>query len=277
MEFIEQEKYKDKFGIYAIKNKINNKVYVGQTGQKFLRRFWHHQWKLKDNTHDNNYLQNAWNKYGDENFEFIVLQELVDKSLLDDYEIKYIDKYKNENKSYNMLLGGGGRRGYSMTEHTKKLVGEKNRIHMLGTKHSEETKLKMSKARAGKHVDKKTDILDEKIVFKIKSMLIQGNKASNVSKELSVDYKLINNLIANNTWKTVHVDGWEDYLLNRKTYTRLTKEDHKEIYRLYIEECYDKNQLAEMYDRTDTMISKIIRKYSNQSYDNPVPSLNEVS
>lgn len=277
MEFIEQDKYRNKFGIYAIRNKINEKVYVGQTSERFLRRFWHHQWKLKDGTHDNMYLQNSWNKYGDANFEFLVLEELTDKSLLDEYEIKYIALYKIQNKSYNMLLGGSGRRGLKISEHAKAIIGEKNRLNMLGKKHSEETKQKMSKIRKGRHIDRKTDILNEKLVFKIKSMLIEGNKATNIAKELSIDYKLINNLISNNTWKHVQVDGWDNYIATRKTYKRLTIADHKEIYRLYKEEEYSKSQLSEMYNRTDTMISKIIREYSNQSYDYPVPSLSKTS
>ena len=78
MEFINKEKYKDNYGIYGIINKINGKVYVGQTGERFLRRYWHHQWKLRDNSHDNIYLQNAWNKYGGDNFEYVVLEVAED-------------------------------------------------------------------------------------------------------------------------------------------------------------------------------------------------------
>ncbi len=274
MEFINQEKHKNNFGIYGIVNKVNSKVYVGQTSERFLRRYWHHQWKLRNGSHDNNYLQRAWNKYGEDNFCFIVIENVSDVSLLDELEIKYIDKYKKENKSYNMLLGGGGRRGFPISENAKKIIGEKNRQHMLGTKHLEETKRIMSQIRSGKHVDRKTDILNKDIVRKIKLMLIEGQKASKISKDLNIDYKLINNLIANNTWSTVIVDGWDDYRKNRKTYKRLTKKDHKEIYRLHFDEGYNELQLAEMYDRTIDMIKIILKDDSNKLYDNPVPSLN---
>lgn len=273
MEFINQEKYKDNYGIYGIVNKTNGKVYVGQTGERFLRRYWHHQWKLRDNSHDNTYLQNAWNKYGEDNFEYVVLEVVEDSSLLDELEIKYIDYYKKSDLSYNMLLGGGGRRGFKMSENTKKLIAEKNRQHMLGTKHSEETKKKMSKTRTGKRINRNTDILNENIVRSIKLLLISGKSASEVSKELKVDYKLINNLISNNTWRTVVVDGWDEYRNNRKTYKRLSKNDHKEIYRLHFEEGYTEIQLSEMYNRTVDMIKLILKDDSNKLYDNPVPAI----
>lgn len=272
MNFINQEKYKDNYGIYGIINKINGKVYVGQTGERFLRRYWHHQWKLRDNSHDNMYLQNAWNKYGEDNFDYVVLEVVEDSSLLDELEIKYIDYYKKKNLSYNMLLGGGGRRGFKMSENAKRIIAEKNRQHMLGTKHSEATKKKMSETRSGRHINRSTDILNQDIVRNIKLLLISGKSASEVSKELGIEYRLINNLIANNTWKTVFVDGWDEYRSNRKTYKRLTKKDHKEIYRLHFEEGYTEAQLSEMYNRTIYMIKLILKDDSNKLYDNPVPS-----
>lgn len=125
MIFINQEKYKNNFGIYGIVNKVNSKIYVGQTRENFQRRYWHHRWKLNDGSHDNLHLQNAWNKYGEENFEFVVLEKIDDIGLLDELEISYINYYKQQNQSYNILLGGGGRRGVPMSEHAKKLIGEK--------------------------------------------------------------------------------------------------------------------------------------------------------
>lgn len=147
---------------------------------------------------------------------------------------------------------------------------------MLGTKHSEKTKKKMSEKRTGMVIKKKTDVLDEDIVRKIKELLISGKSASQVAKELSVNYKNINNLIANNTWKSVIVNGWDEFRANRKTYKRLTRKDHVKIYNLYHNKEYTDYQLANMYNRSIDRIRQIIKDdNNNKSYDNPVPSLNE--
>ena len=56
-------------GIYKIENLVNGKVYIGKTVD-FKERKKEHKLDLRLNRHYNNYLQNAWNKYGRENFKF---------------------------------------------------------------------------------------------------------------------------------------------------------------------------------------------------------------
>lgn len=273
MQFINENIYKDKIGIYGIKNLINNKIYVGQTGESFQRRYWHHRWKLQNNQHDNQYLQNAWNKYGEDNFCYMILETVDDLELLNSLEMKYISIYKKQQLAYNMSDGGDGKRGCPMSDKAKRIVGEKNRQNMLGKKHSEETKEKMSKIRKGKYVYRSSDILNEEVAFHIKQMLVNGYTASEISKELDVGYKLINNIISNNTWSTVYVEGWDEFRNNRKTYSRLTKEDHLKIYKLHIDDGLSKYELADMYGKTVKMIERIFRE-QRKLYDNPVPSLN---
>lgn len=264
MEFCREEEFKEKSGIYCIINHLTGDTYVGQTSQRFVKRFWHHQWKLRNGTHDNQHLQNAWNLYGKYYFSFIPIMVVDDDTKLDELEIKYIDIYKQMSHCYNIIDGGKGHRGVPISEEQKRQIAIKNRINMTGKRHSDETKRKMSKVRKGKvNLNSKGILLTPEVAFEIKSRLVNGESATDIAVDIDVDYKIINNIIANNTWSSVEVDGWDDYLRNRKTYTRLTKQDHKEIYRLYSEDGYTKYQLAEKYNKGVKMIEKILRDGKN--------------
>lgn len=90
--------------IYKIENTVNNKVYIGQT-KDVNQRFMQHRTGLKNNKHENPYLQSAWNKYGESNFSFEVIDEGENYNQLEKY---YIEKYKSSdnNYGYNILPGG---------------------------------------------------------------------------------------------------------------------------------------------------------------------------
>lgn len=90
--------------IYKITNKVNNKVYIGQTRYTLEFRWRQHQHK-KDNT----YFHNAIHKYGIENFNLEILEE-CDIELLNSREIYYIAKYDSFKNGYNLTIGGDGNR-----------------------------------------------------------------------------------------------------------------------------------------------------------------------
>lgn len=91
-------------GIYCITNLVNGKVYIGQS-VNIEKRWVHHKTTLRHNMHINKHLQSAWNKYGEQNFEFIILHECIYEDL-DRYEIYYIEKYNSIENGYNLLRGG---------------------------------------------------------------------------------------------------------------------------------------------------------------------------
>lgn len=108
-------------GIYKIENKINGKVYIGQSID-IEHRWSGHKSKLRNSKHQNDYLQKSWNKYGEDNFDFSVICE-CNKEDLDNKEIYYIDYYKSTDSKYGYNLREGGESG-TMTETTiKKLRG----------------------------------------------------------------------------------------------------------------------------------------------------------
>lgn len=117
-----------KGGIYQIKNIKNNKFYIGSTSGMFISRYYSHRTKLRYNRHENDHLQNAWNKYGEKNFKFVVLEQCdTDKRF--EREQHYIDTL---NPEYNILkFAGGGIKGYKHKSKTKKLISDLQ----LGDKH----------------------------------------------------------------------------------------------------------------------------------------------
>lgn len=90
-------------GIYAIKNKTNNKIYIGSSKSVYYRWKQQHKPELIKNKHYNKYLQNAWNKYGEMEFEFKVIEECKE-SMLDEREGHWIEFYKSWDRKYGYNL-----------------------------------------------------------------------------------------------------------------------------------------------------------------------------
>lgn len=76
--------------VYQILNTVTDKFYIGHSIDYDVR-WWEHERKLKTNKHDNPYLQAAWNKYGKDAFEFILI-ELVPENEMLSREQYWIDK-----------------------------------------------------------------------------------------------------------------------------------------------------------------------------------------
>lgn len=93
-------------GIYKIRNLINGKIYVGST-QDFSFRKKEHFWELKNNKHYNQYLQRAFNKYGEENFVFEILEECNIENLLvrEQYYLDTLQPFDEVGYNVNPLAG----------------------------------------------------------------------------------------------------------------------------------------------------------------------------
>ena len=80
-------------GIYKIYCKENNRTYIGSSNN-IERRFKEHISNLKNNKHINNYLQNSWNKYGEDSFSFTIITVCYEQERFK-LEQFYIDITKN--------------------------------------------------------------------------------------------------------------------------------------------------------------------------------------
>lgn len=212
-----------RIGIYGIRNLINGKIYVGKTGMNFGDRWDSHRSLLNSGKHDNPHLQRAWNKYKQENFEFIVLEDCeVDE--LSDREKYYIKLYKDMGLAYN--IHDGGDEGYNLGKHlsddTKRKIGDKNRINGFGRKVSDDTKAKMSESHTGmkyapmseegrkniqlaqqKHCEQNPKKLCVDDVVDIRRLHKEGINYSEIARKYNVTPQCINDICNYKRWKQV--------------------------------------------------------------------------
>lgn len=133
-------------GVYSIMNITNNKVYIGSSVN--IRKRWGvHRRALRKGMHHNRYLQRSWNKYGEDNFIFNIIEELDDESLIirEQYWIDFYKSHLSDN-GFNMCRVAGSVLGIKWSEESR----IKHTERLKGRKHSLETKLKISKAHKGK-------------------------------------------------------------------------------------------------------------------------------
>jgi len=135
-------------GIYCIENIINNKKYIG-CAVNINDRWINHRCALRNDRHGNHHLQSAWNKYGEENFKFYILEE-CEMDVLHDREKYYISLYQSKNNKlgYNKTDGGLGVLGieFDIKELERRSIEKKNRIV------SDITKKRMSDANKRKRI-----------------------------------------------------------------------------------------------------------------------------
>lgn len=113
-------------GVYQFKNLVNSKLYIGSTIMTFEKRFYHHLSMLRANEHKNKYLQYSFNKYGEESFEFSIIEVCTKENCLlrEQYWINKLEVI-DKNKGYNINPLASG------TPNMSKETIEKRRQTML--------------------------------------------------------------------------------------------------------------------------------------------------
>lgn len=131
-------------GIYQIINIKTQDFYIG-SAVNLSKRFLHHLGRLHNNSHKNQHLQHAWNKYGEKSFKFEILL-YCDKDMLYYYEQLCIDRLF---PVYNICKTVKSKLGWKTPDYVK----EKIALAQIGRKRkplSEEHKQKISLALKGK-------------------------------------------------------------------------------------------------------------------------------
>lgn len=164
------------YTVYKHINKINGKVYVGQTVHSVERR-----WRKNGAGYRIGIFKLAIQKYGWDNFEHVIIETGLTKEEANKLEISLIKEYKNLGLSYNITDGGEG---------------------FLGFKMSEEAKTKISKIHKGKTLPEYMKIqtslrfkgvpLSEKHKSKISAALIGKPKSEAAKRHMRKNHKLHN-------------------------------------------------------------------------------------
>lgn len=112
-------------GIYSILHVESGKVYIGSS-VCIGCRWRYHKWDLNRNTHCNDYLQKAWNKYGEEAFSFSILEECT-IDLLNEREQYWIDTTQcaNDQYGFNLAPMAQSQRGIKRSEEFCKKLRER--------------------------------------------------------------------------------------------------------------------------------------------------------
>ena len=197
-----------KYGIiYKITNKINGKVYIGQTikergfkgryecsGEGIERVYNYHKSREEHNRSYNKHLLRSIENHGFEAFEVIEEFDVAySKEELDKLEIKYIKEFNCLNPNgYNN--DEGGNKGKFCKE-SKRLLSEKKSGEnnpFYGKKHSEETRKKMSEAHKGKCVGKNHPMYGKHHTEETRQKMSEAKKGKNhpmCGKHFSEEHK----------------------------------------------------------------------------------------
>lgn len=173
-------------GIYKILNIVNGNFYIG-SALNFKKRKSFHLRDLKNDKHHNKHLQNAYNKYGKDNFIFELIS-ICEKENLMKIEQYYID---STNPQYNIQrIAGGSALGLKRSKETCERISKA----LTGKKASRETRLKQSQAKIGKYIGSKSVCSIRIIQYDLDDNFIK--KYYSVS-EASIESKILRTAINN--------------------------------------------------------------------------------
>ncbi len=137
--------------VYCAQNKIDQKIYIGQSTLSLNKRIVYHKGYVKQGAQT--YFHRAIRKHGFDQFLWCILSNEDDEDKLNELEIYWIKELEATNKEYGYNLCEGGHPGGRLVsierkkELSEKYKGEGNPFY--GKKHSEESKRMVSETKKG--------------------------------------------------------------------------------------------------------------------------------
>lgn len=225
--------------IYILQNKINNKIYIGQTIDFEARLERHIRGAKKDLRH----LYCAIRKYGWHNFNYFIIEE-IDLLEINEAECFWIDYFRSWDRAFGYNLTRGGEGGIPTKETRAKMrlaklgkpnpnmQGENHPLygitgenhHRFGTTHTDEAKRKIAEANIGRDFPKGSGVynslLTEEDVLYMRKYFSENThiKTKEIVKYLAEHFSImegtVESIIYNLSWK--HVEQFETKNKNKK-------------------------------------------------------------
>ena len=191
---------KGKGGIYSLVNTVNGKQYIGSAKDFFIRINEHLKYKNNSNTA----LQKAFVKYGFDKFKLSIFEyftyesKIVSHKSLTELETSYISKFDFE-ILYNFSTIAHNNLGYKHTDESKLKISKPGSLNpMYGKTHSEDTRVKMSERKNKYSLGVGVFDLDGNLISKHKNN-VELAKHLNISK-VTVGKYLNSKHIYNNSY-----------------------------------------------------------------------------
>ena len=216
-----------KSGVYQIRCKVTDKVYIGQS-KNLGRRFSEHRSALSRGIHRNPELQRDYDLYGNDSISYDVI--IIGECDLDALEKELISKARCSDKCYNVFDGGSKgaqpnqawREKVSRGNRGKKLSPEQRQFRSLAAKRQWENvkyreimvnsakkqwcddsyRSKMLAAHTGRGNDSASKLTTD-IVREARSRYARGENISDLARTYSVTYCTMLNAVKGRTWKHV--------------------------------------------------------------------------
>lgn len=159
-----------KTGIYIIWNKLNGHRYIGRSND-IDRRWNKHRSELRRGIHNNQHLQNAWDKHGESVFHFGII-ELTDIDSIQEREQFWLSKHSVVGKLSGVKV-------YNLTEYA-------NGVRREG-EFTDDHKLHISESRAS---------FSDAEIRDMRNKFDAGVPLIDITAEYGIDYRTM--------WKIVH-------------------------------------------------------------------------
>jgi group I intron endonuclease len=182
-------------GIYQIRNLINGKLYIGSSAN-IKNRWSRHKSDLSHNRHRNPKLQNAWNKYGKDNFVFEVIIKCPEEFLLLNEQIYItanVDGYNILKDAQSCWLG----------QQNHKIKGEGNGMAKL----------------------------TEEDVVEIRRRCSIGHKHKDIAKDYGLSYKTITEIKRGKCWTNLPTINLKPQITDPKIYQTIRERGKVEYYK----------------------------------------------